>query len=69
MMRGKDVEDSKRGEVEPDKILSYNVIQDGDVIKELIIQNYRDDDRLRKIRTTVRWTLEKMHEKLAGEQS
>jgi hypothetical protein len=69
MMRGKDIEDSKRGEVEPDKILSYNVVQDGDVIKELIIQNYRDDDRLRKIRTTVRWTFEKMYEKLTGEQA
>lgn len=69
MMRGKDIEDSKRGEVEPDKILSYNVVQDGDVIKELIIQNYRDEDRLRKIRTTVRWTFEKMYEKLTGEQA
>jgi len=69
MMRSKDVEDSKKGEVEPEQILSYKVIQDGDVIKELVIQNYRDDDRLRKIRTTVRWTFEKMYEKQTGERT
>ena len=47
-----------------ENILSYNVIVDGDDLKEVLIKNYGDSQRLREIRSAVRWTLEKMFEKI-----
>jgi hypothetical protein len=49
-----------------DKI-GYRVDKNSDgSLKELIISNYRDENRLKQITTTIRWTLEKAAQKLAG---
>jgi hypothetical protein len=62
-MRARDAEAAQRGEITSDKILSYEVVRDGDVIREVRVRNYGDERRLREIRTASRWTLEKMYEK------
>ncbi len=62
-MRTSDIEAFKRGEITKDNILSYRVIKEGDVIKEIKVNNYGLKKRLREITTTSRWTLEKMYEK------
>ena len=62
-MQTKDKEDAKTGTITPDRILSYDVTTDGDLIKEIIIKNYGDQRRLREITTSARWTFEKMYEK------
>jgi len=61
-MQEKDQEAARTGGITPDKILSYNVIRDGDVIREIAIKNV-GSERLRELKSTVRWTLEKMYEK------
>jgi hypothetical protein len=63
-MQTRDRESAKTGEITPDEILSYKITQEGDVIQELVIRNYRDEKRLREIKTSLRWTLEKMFEKM-----
>jgi hypothetical protein len=63
-MRQKDRERAEKGEISIENILSYNVIVDGDDLEEVLIKNYGDSQRLREIRSAVRWTLEKMFEKI-----
>jgi len=62
-MQEKDRESAGAGEIPPDKILSYEIIKDGDVIRELNIKNI-GADRARELKSTIRWTLEKMYEKM-----
>ncbi|MCS7145287.1 MAG: hypothetical protein RMJ28_06705 [Nitrososphaerota archaeon] len=54
-------EDRRRaeaGEIDPDKVLSYEIVYDGDKVKEILVRNYRQDSRLRELISSVRWTLE-----------
>jgi len=62
-MQEKDNELVKAGKMKPEEIFSYNIIKDGDVIREINIENV-DQDRLRELKSSVRWTLEKMYEKM-----
>ncbi|UCC33122.1 MAG: hypothetical protein JSW53_04910 [Candidatus Bathyarchaeota archaeon] len=61
-MQEKDREAVERGEITPDKILSYDIARDGDEIQEITIKNVVPE-RSRELKSTIRWTLEKMHEK------
>lgn len=61
-MQERDQEAARTGEITPDKILSYSIIRDGDIIREVAIKNV-GSERLRELKSTVRWTLEKMYEK------
>ena len=61
--RRKDLEASERGELEPGKVLRYEVKADDAFLKELIIYNYNNEIRLREIRNSARWTFEKMVER------
>lgn len=62
-MQEKDREAASVGEIPPDKILSYEIVKDGDVVRELNIKNV-GPDRTRELKSTIRWTLEKMYEKM-----
>jgi len=62
-MQERDQEAASKGEIPPDEILSYNIVRDGDVIREIAIKNV-GSERLRELKSTVRWTLEKMYEKV-----
>ena len=62
-MQVKDKEDAKTGAITPDRVLSFDVVTDGDLIKEIVVRNYGDQRRLREIMTSARWTFEKMYEK------
>jgi len=62
-MQEKDREAAGRGELAPDKILSYSIVRDGDLLREITIKNV-GSDRARELKSTIRWTLEKMHEKM-----
>lgn len=61
-MQEKDSELARTGQLTPDKIFSYNIIQEDDRIHEIIIKN-SDANRLRELKSSIRWTLEKMYEK------
>ena len=61
-MQEKDDELSATGKISPDKVFSYEVIQENNILREITIRNI-DSDRLRELKSSIRWTLEKMHEK------
>ena len=62
-MQEKDKELAKTGQLAPDRIFSYNIVREGDIIREIQIKNV-DKERLRELKSSVRWTLEKMYEKM-----
>lgn len=62
-MQEKNGELAGTGQLAPDKIFSYNITRDGDIIREIIIKHV-DSDRLRELKSSIRWTLEKMYEKM-----
>jgi hypothetical protein len=62
-MQEKDREAAGTREIAPDRIISYSIARDGDTIREITIRNI-ESDRLRELKSTIRWTLEKMYEKM-----
>lgn len=62
-MREKDSELARTGQLTPDKIFSYNIVREGDIVREVLIRNF-DADRLRELKSSIRWTLDKMYEKM-----
>jgi hypothetical protein len=63
-MRKTDQERSTNGELDPDEILEYSVEDQDGKISLLIIKNYGGERRLREINSSLRWTLDKMYDKL-----
>lgn len=63
-MKRTDQERASNGELEPQDILEYSVETDGDKISELKIVNYGGERRLRELNSSLRWTLDKMYDKL-----
>jgi hypothetical protein len=51
-----------QGKLVPDKAFSYNIEKDGDILKEISIRNLAPQ-RERELRSSTRWTFEKMLEK------
>jgi len=62
-MLEKDKEDADKGKLDPDKIVSYEIKQDGNMLKEIRIKNLRPE-RSREMKSSIRWTLEKMYERM-----
>ena len=61
-MQEKDGELVRMGELTTDKMFAYNIICEGDLIREIMFKNV-DEERLRELKSSIRWTLEKMYEK------
>ena len=61
-MQEKDNELVRMGQLTPDKMFAYNIVREGDLIREIMIRNV-DEERLRELKSSIRWTLEKMYEK------
>jgi len=64
-MQERDSELARSGQVAPDKILCFDIVRESDVIREIVIRNF-DSDRLRELKSSIRWTFEKMLEKMKG---
>jgi hypothetical protein len=62
-MQEKDKEDASKGELDPEKIVSFDIKQDGNMLKEITIRNLRPE-RSRELKSSIRWTLEKMFERM-----
>lgn len=62
-MEEKDKEDAKEGKLAPENILSFSMKQDGNIIREITIHNLRRE-RSRELKSSIRWTLEKMYERM-----
>jgi len=65
-MQERDNELIRTGQLVPDKTFCYDIIRDGDTIREITIRNF-DADRLRELKSSIRWTLEKMYEKMKAQ--
>ncbi|MEM2897218.1 MAG: hypothetical protein QXG01_06595 [Candidatus Bathyarchaeia archaeon] len=64
-MQTKDKEMASKGEITPDKIISFRIETEGNYLKSLTIRNYRDERRLNELRNAIRWTLRRMYEKIS----
>jgi hypothetical protein len=62
-MQEKDAELVKTMQLTADKAFSFNVVREGELIREIIIRNV-DDERLKELKSSIRWTFEKMYEKI-----
>lgn len=62
-MQEKDRELARTGEITREEILFYNILRDGNIIKEITINNVTEE-RKNELKSAMRWTLEKMYEKM-----
>ncbi len=61
-MQEKDSELVRAGQLAPEKMFAYNIVLEGDLIREIMFKNV-DEERLRELKSSIRWTFEKMYEK------
>jgi len=61
-MQEKDSELVRMGQLTSEKMFAYNVVLEGDLIREILFKNV-DEERLRELKSSIRWTFEKMYEK------
>lgn len=66
-MEEKDKEDAKQGKLAPENVLIFSIKQDGNIIREITLHNLRRE-RLRELKSSIRWTLEKMYERMKQNQ-
>ncbi len=57
-MRETDLQKVAEGKLDQSDVLTYEVVYDGDVAREIVVKNYRDEARLREIVNSVKWTLD-----------
>jgi len=63
-MKTTDESRATTGEITPEQVLSFNIEADGETIKVLTIHNYGGERRLREIQSSLRWSLDKMYDKM-----
>jgi hypothetical protein len=66
-MQDKDSELVRLKQLTPDRMFSYSIVREGDLIREIVIRN-ADEERFKELKSSIRWTLEKMYEKMKGPQ-
>jgi hypothetical protein len=62
-MQEKDAELVKNHQLPADKMFTYSIAREGEHIREIVIRNV-DDERLKELKSSIRWTFEKMYEKM-----
>lgn len=62
-MQERDRESVRTEEMTSDKMISYNIMREGDIIREITIRNV-GPERIKELKSSIRWTLEKMYEKI-----
>jgi len=62
-MKAKDRELIEEGRLQPDKALRYTVSAEDGFIHEIVVDNVTKE-RLQELKSTIRWTFEKMYEKI-----
>jgi len=62
-MRRKDEMAVDAGSKDPMSIIDHEILQEGDIIKEIRISNIDADARVRELRSSIRWTFERMMDK------
>jgi hypothetical protein len=65
-MQERDSELVRTGQLAPENIFCYNIVREGNIIREITIKNV-DSERMRELKSSIRWTLEKMYEKMKSQ--
>jgi hypothetical protein len=66
-LRHKDEEEIKLGRMSDDEKIDYRITKNDDgTLKDIMISNYRDEERLKRITQTITWTFEKTLQKQAS---
>ncbi len=66
-MQDKDAELVRLKQITPEKMFSYNIVREGELLREIVVWNV-DDERFRELKSSIRWTLDKMYEKMRQPQ-
>ncbi len=66
-MSSTDRERAANGEMDQSEILEYEVKEEDGVLRELHVSNYGGERRLREINSSLRWTFDKMYDKIRKE--
>jgi len=61
-MKRKDSSDVQRGKIQPDSVIDYVINKNGSHIREIIVKNYRQKDRVNEIVNTAAWSFSRMIE-------
>jgi hypothetical protein len=65
-MQERDSEMVRTGQLAPERMFCYTILKEDDKIREIVVKN-ADQDRLRELKSSIRWTLEKMYEKMKSQ--
>ena len=66
-MKSTDEERASNGEISSEDILNYELFLDDTTILELVVNNFGGERRLREINSSLRWTFDKMYDKIQQE--
>jgi len=61
-MKRKDSADVQRGKIQPESVIDYVIKKNGTKIREIIVKNYRQKERVNEIINTAAWSLTRMLE-------
>ena len=64
----KDEEATRKQQLTPDQVLSYEIDRQGTFLKQIHVKNYGDERRLNELKNALRWTFRRMYEKTIGTQ-
>ena len=53
-----DLQRVEEGKLSPERAMTYEIVYDDGIVREIIIRNYREEPRLREIINSIKWTLE-----------
>ena len=62
----KDEESTRKQELSPDHVLSYEIDREANSLKQIHVKNYGDERRLNELKNALRWTFRRMYEKIIG---
>ncbi|MEJ2259747.1 MAG: hypothetical protein P8X78_04455 [Nitrosopumilaceae archaeon] len=63
-MKRKDAIDADNGKIQKDSIIDYVINKNGSDIREIIIKNYKEKERVNEIINTAGWSLTRMLENI-----
>ena len=61
-MESKDNADVQNGKIDPDSVINCTINKDGNTIREILIKNYRERERVNEIINTAAWSFSRMIE-------
>ena len=61
-MKRKDSSEVQRGNIQPESAIDFIINKNGSQIREIIVKNYRQKERVNEIINTAAWSLTRMLE-------